>query len=76
MLIISQSNDTPIIEAIGTFINTYLIGIFILALIIGYAVQFYKSQEEQSHPEVKHCSNCKIDLDSDARFCWKCGNEI
>ena len=76
MLIISQSNDTPIIEAIGTFINTYLIGIFILALIIGYAVQFYKSQEEHFHPEVKHCSNCKIDLDSDARFCWKCGNEI
>jgi len=80
MLIISQSNDTPIIEAIGTFINTYLIGIFILALIIAYAAQFtlgpYTSQEEKSHPEVKHCSNCKIDLDSDARFCWKCGNEI
>ena len=76
MLIISQSNDTPIIEAIGTFINIYLIGIFILALIISYAVQFYKSQGEHSHPEAKHCSNCKIDLDSDARFCWKCGNEI
>ena len=40
MLIISQSNNTPIIEAIGTFINTYLIGIFILALIIAYAAQF------------------------------------
>ena len=40
MLIISQSNDTPIIEAIGTFINTYIIGIFIIALIIGYAAQF------------------------------------
>jgi len=50
MLIISQSNDTPIIEAIGTFINTYLIGIFILALIIGYAAQFacssHTSQEK------------------------------
>jgi len=40
MLIISQSNDTPIIETIGTFISTYLIGIFILALIIAYAAQF------------------------------------
>ena len=50
MLIISQSNGTPIIEAIGNFINTYLIGIFILALIIGYAAQFafgyYVSQEK------------------------------
>ncbi len=50
MIIISQSNNTPIIEAIGTFINTYIIGIFILALIIGYAVQFtyatYISQEK------------------------------
>ena len=40
MLIISQSNDTPIIEAIGNFINTYLIGIFILALILAYTAQF------------------------------------
>ena len=50
MLIVSQSNNTPILEAIGTFINTYLIGIFILALLIGYAVQFsvatYISQEK------------------------------
>jgi len=50
MLIISKSNDTPIIKAIGTFINTYLIGIFILALIIAYAAQFafslYSSQEK------------------------------
>jgi len=30
MLIINQSNDTPILETIGTFINTYLIGIFII----------------------------------------------
>jgi hypothetical protein len=43
MLIISQSNTTPLIEVIGTFINTYLIGIFIIALIIGYAVQFVSS---------------------------------
>ena len=50
MLIISQSNDTPILEAIGTFINTYLIGIFILALIIAYVAQLtfgsYVSQEK------------------------------
>ena len=50
MIIISESNNTPILEAIGTFIHTYLIGIFILALIIGYAVQFafgpYTSQEK------------------------------
>ena len=80
MLFIHDSDTTPIIGAIGGFIDTYLIGIFILALIIGYAAQFvfgpYTFQEEKSHPEVKHCSNCKIDLDSDARFCWKCGNEI
>lgn len=40
MLIISNSNETPIIEAIGTFINTYLIPIFVLALIISYVAQF------------------------------------
>ena len=40
MLIISNSNETPIIEAIGNFINTYLIPIFILAIIISYAAQF------------------------------------
>ena len=52
MLIINQSDDTPILEAIGTFIDTYLIGIFILALIIGYALQFafghYMSQEKNN----------------------------
>jgi len=56
MLIINQSDDTPILEAIGTFIDTYLIGIFILALIIGYAVQFafgpYISQEKNK-PKTK-----------------------
>jgi len=56
MLIINQSDDTPILEAIGTFINTYLIGIFILALIIGYAAQFafgpYISQEK-NNPKTK-----------------------
>lgn len=48
MLIISQSNDTPIIQAIGNFIDTYLIAIFILALIIAYAAQF------AFHPNMYH----------------------
>ena len=39
MLIIDQSDSTPILAAIGNFIDTYLIGIFILALIISYGVQ-------------------------------------
>jgi len=56
MLIINQSDDTPILEAIGSFIDTYLIGIFILALIIGYAAQFafgpYISQEK-NNPKTK-----------------------
>jgi hypothetical protein len=39
MIYIHESDTTPIIGAIGTFIDTYLIGLFILALIIGYAAQ-------------------------------------
>ena len=38
-LIISKSNDTPIIQAIGNIINTYIIVIFILAIFIGYIYQ-------------------------------------
>jgi ribosomal protein L40E len=38
-LIISKSNDTPIFQAIGNFINTYIFGILFLAIIIGYAYQ-------------------------------------
>ena len=56
MLIINQSDHTPILEAIGIFIDTYLIGIFILALIIGYALQFafapYMSKEN-NNPKTK-----------------------
>jgi type II secretory pathway component PulF/ribosomal protein L40E len=40
LLIIDQNDNTPVLAAIGNFINTYLIVIFILAVIIGYAVQF------------------------------------
>jgi hypothetical protein len=80
MLIISQTNNTPILESIGNFINNYLIGIFILALFISYIAQFfirpYQSQEQRSYQEFKHCSKCNIDLDCDARYCWKCGNEL
>ena len=45
MLIIDQNDTTPILAAIGNFIDTYLIGIFILALIFCYGVQIvYGSQ--------------------------------
>lgn len=40
------------------------------------AKDFSKSVEEKSHSETKHCSDCDIDLDYDAKFCWKCGKEI
>ena len=80
MLIISQSNNTPIIEAIGFFIDTYLIGIFILALIIAYAAEFavkpVMSQQEKSHIESKQCPNCQMDIKSDAKFCSKCGKQV
>jgi len=50
MLFIHESDTTPIIGAIGGFIDTYLIGIFIIALIIAYVAQFtyvsYKCQEK------------------------------
>ena len=50
MIIISQSNNTPIIGAIGIFIDTYLIGIFVLVIIIAYGVQYasisYSSNEK------------------------------
>lgn len=50
MLFIHESDTTPIIGAVGGFIDTYLIGIFIIALIIGYAAQYaygpYTCQEK------------------------------
>ena len=39
MLLINLKDNTPILAAIGKFIDTYLIGIFILALLIAYAAQ-------------------------------------
>ena len=39
------------------------------------AKDFAKSVEENSHQKVKHCSDCNIDLDYDAKFCWKCGKK-
>jgi ribosomal protein L40E len=50
LLIISESNETPIFQAIGDFINIYIIAIFILALFIAYIYQFsfgpYLSKEK------------------------------
>jgi ribosomal protein L40E/type II secretory pathway component PulF len=40
LLIIDQNDNTPVLAAIGNFIDTYIIVIFILALIIGYVIQF------------------------------------
>ncbi len=40
MIYIDTEDNTPIIGGIGSFIDTYLIALFILALIIGYAAHF------------------------------------
>ena len=40
------------------------------------AKEFAKSIKEESQPETKHCSDCNVDLDYDAKYCWKCGKEI
>jgi hypothetical protein len=40
IIYIHDNDTTPIIGAIGNFIDTYIIGIFFLALIIGYAAQY------------------------------------
>jgi len=40
MIYIDTEDNTPIIGAIGNFLDTYLIALFILALFIGYAAQF------------------------------------
>jgi hypothetical protein len=40
LLIIDQNDNTPVLAAIGNFIDIYIIVIFILAVIIGYAIQF------------------------------------
>jgi hypothetical protein len=39
LIIIDQNDNTPILASIGNFVDTYLIVIFILALIIGYGIQ-------------------------------------
>jgi hypothetical protein len=40
------------------------------------AKEFSKSVEEKSYSETKHCSDCEVDLDYDAKFCWKCGKKL
>ena len=39
MVFIDESDTIPVLGALGSFIYTYLVGIFILALVIGYGVQ-------------------------------------
>ena len=40
------------------------------------AKEFGKSVEKSVNSTKKKCPDCKIDLVSDAKFCWKCGKEI
>ena len=40
------------------------------------AKEFAKSVEQSVNSNEKKCPDCKIDLESDAKFCWKCGKEI
>lgn len=37
---------------------------------------FAKSVEESSRSTAMHCSDCGTELDSDAKFCRKCGKKI
>lgn len=36
---------------------------------------FAKSVEQSSRSTTKHCLDCGIELDSDAKFCRKCGKK-
>lgn len=40
------------------------------------AKAFAKSVEESSRSTIMHCSGCGTELDSDAKFCRKCGKKI
>ena len=51
MLIIDQNDNTPILAAIGNFIDAYLIVIFILALIIGYSAQIVSGSKPSEKKE-------------------------
>ena len=38
--------------------------------------EFVKSVEQSSHSKAKYCPDCMTELDSDAKFCRKCGKKI
>ena len=38
--------------------------------------EFVKSMDEETHFELKHCSDCNVECNYDAEFCWKCGKKI
>ena len=40
------------------------------------AKKFAKSVEQSVDSKEKKCPNCGIDIESDAKFCWKCGKEL
>ena len=40
------------------------------------AKELTRTDEEKAQSMPKHCSDCDVNLDYDAKFCWKCGNEI
>lgn len=40
------------------------------------AKEFAKSVEQSVGSKEKKCPYCRLDLKSDAKFCWKCGKEI
>jgi uncharacterized membrane protein YvbJ len=40
------------------------------------AKELTQTDEEKAQSTPKHCSDCDVDLDYDAKFCLKCGKEI
>lgn len=37
---------------------------------------FAKSDQQSSESKEKYCSDCKLELNYDASYCWKCGKKI
>jgi predicted amidophosphoribosyltransferase len=40
------------------------------------AKKFAKSFEQSVDPDKKQCHYCQLHLESNAKFCWKCGKKI
>jgi uncharacterized membrane protein YvbJ len=40
------------------------------------AKEFAQSVNQSVDSRKKKCPDCMVDLDGDAKFCWKCGKEI